>query len=228
MHTAAAIIVLHRPRCRAPCCRGTAPTAVLREREGAASRRFLSPLLSLSPPEGLRCCGWGEWVVPVRFGCLSVLVVPKYRWPNGLPGTARPTRRTVLCQPTVCTHGPVRLGPCRASPKARQFIVLLHRISLCILPKLCGLCPYGWKVSLFCIPLLSGLCLIWLINSSFTSLYYFFPDRAMPGRPTVLGSGPSTARLSGQVSTSTTPEVKCGLTEVVEGGLVSGRAATMS
>lgn len=176
MHTAA-VAVLRHPRCCAPCCRRKPrhrPNCRVERREGAASRRFLSSLLLLSPPEGLCHYGWGEWVVPVRFGCLPIPVVPKYRWPNGPPSTARPTRRTVLCEPTVCTHGPVRLGPCRAGRKSRQFIVLLHIISLCILPKLCGLCPYGWKVSLFCTPLVSGLCLIWLINSTFTSLYYFF------------------------------------------------------
>ena len=42
--------------------------------------------------------------------------------------------------------------------------MLLHRISVFFIHQLCGLCSYDWKISLFCIPLLFGPCIIWLFK----------------------------------------------------------------
>ncbi len=51
-------------------------------------------------------------------------------------------------------------------------------------PQLCGLGPYGWKICLFCIPILLGPCLIWFIKSILHPSTFLF-GRAVPGRPTV-------------------------------------------
>lgn len=88
------------------------------------------------------------------------------------------------CQPTGCIHGPVRLGTCRAGLKSQQLIVLIHKISLLFLPKLYRLCPYDWKISLFCISHVFGPCLIWLIKCILRASTIFL-DRAVPCRPTV-------------------------------------------
>lgn len=133
---------------------------------------------------------------------------------RGQSGRAGPTYTSGCVVPTHGLHtrpghNPIRLGQCRAGPKARQPIVFLNRISPVFLPYLFGLCLYGWKINLFCIPLLFGRCLIWLISLFWVPLLFF--HRAGPYRPTVPREQPrhGTAVGSGRHEPDPSQAVPC-------------------
>lgn len=79
-----------------------------------------------------------------------------YRWPNGPSGQHGPSKTGLGPMLVGLTHGlhqrsrhnPIRLGPYSASQKARQPIMLLHRINLFLLPHLSGLVSYMDRISL--------------------------------------------------------------------------------
>jgi hypothetical protein len=104
-----------------------------------------------------------------------------YRWPSGPPGTARPKSGRAWAE--ACRAGTARPTH-RASPKAQKPIVLAHRKSLFLVAQLCGLFLNGWKISLFCIPLVLSLALYDYISLFCIPLFFLF-DHVVPGRPTV-------------------------------------------
>lgn len=101
---------------------------------------------------------------------------------------------------TRLRHSPISLGPCRASPKARQLIVLLHRISLFFFPHIFGL-SYMVGISLFGIPLFFGTCLLWVT--------YFSLIVPCSASPPCQGIGLDMAQLSGRAGMGPTPVMSC-------------------
>jgi hypothetical protein len=133
---------------------------------------------------------------------LEALTDLKYRWPmwvtrhgtaqarqclgRGLLGRHGPTNTPGRAVPAHGWHtwpryGPILLGPCWAGLKARWLIVLPYRKSLFLIPQLRGLCLNGWKISLFCIPLVLGLTLYDYLSLFCISIFFLWSGRAGTG-----------------------------------------------
>lgn len=144
-----------------------------------------------------------------------------YRRPNGLPGLTWPRHDQVRAEVSLASparptcqaesahglhkqpkHNPIRLRPCWADPKARQPIVLLHRISLIFIHHLFGL-SYMARISPYCISFLWVLPYITGINLFCIPQIFFF-DCAVLSRPTVPRHQRGTGQLQSQASTSPT------------------------